>query len=1030
MPALGNAALLPLPFVFLCAGAVLQILIGRHVSARAKGIIAAISSIPALAAVVALLPAIRNGAIFDVRLGAWDGPLAIALHADALSALFALMGTLLGAIVLLYSVGYMAKDPAATRFYATMLVFIGGFVGLVYSANLMILYLCWEMIGLCSFSLVGFWYNDPDAVRGARKVLLMTHIAGYGLLAAVLVLYSRAGTAIWTDPAIAHSYSTGVFLLMLVALAGKSVQVPIHTWIPDAMAAPTPVSSLLHAACYVTAGVYLAARMHSFAPWAPAWNAILIAIATATILVGVMYAMVQSDLKRMLAFSTVSQIGYMMLGLGIGTPLGMMAGLLHCLNHGFFKGGLFLNAGAVQHAAGTRDMNRLGGLANRMPRTTLFWMVGVGNMAGIPLMSGFVSKWMLYAAALQAGWVVPAVVAWIASLGTVFLCAKATSAVFFGPVTEATRDAHEATHTMQWAMGLMAAGSVVLGIAPQLAAMVFFQPMLSALGLSGAVQVSWLGFFSGAGMFSTSGGLVLALFSFVLGAAVFALARVSRTAPAMAGVGSSGGGVLAGGGGIFTGGEPLWREDHLTASDFSMIFEQNWRGFFRWTNVDRAYAFVLGGVRAAARALDGPVARMAKRPLAWVAVLPVALLLGMRYALQVPALAAQLPALPVPELLTAALCFAAVALVCAAAETSEDRFLPLEIAIAATLAIAGCLKEHEWPRYWLLEASALMSVLPVWRAAHTRASRWLYAAVVVISGVCLGLSQMLNDPGRMEWSRALLFTGIFVKLAMVPFFFWILRLADELPAVLLGLIVAVVDIAAVGEVWVRAQSDPNMFAPTGLLLTAALLTSLGAALLMVTQRSMKRLLVLSSIEDVGFIVLGLASLSVVGREGVVLAAVTHTLAKALLFISIASPERDGMLNAKGGGMAARYPFSAFAFVMGMFAMLGVPPLLGYAGRWRLYLAALGVHPALLGGFVAASILALIAYVGALAKFWWGPAQAAEGDEMQGREAGWHSPPRHRESWLVRATMFVLVALLLGAGFWPQMVLQAIQGGRP
>ncbi len=152
---------------------------------------------------------------------------------------------------------------------------------------------------------------------------------------------------------------------MLVALVAKSVQVPLHTWIPEAMAAPTPVSALLHAACYVTSGVYLAARMHSFGVWPAAWGASLIWIGTVTMAVGVMYAMVQTDLKRMLAFSTVSQIGYMMMGIGIGTPLAITAGLLHCLNHGFFKGGLFLTAGSVQHAAGTRDMNKLGGLAQR-----------------------------------------------------------------------------------------------------------------------------------------------------------------------------------------------------------------------------------------------------------------------------------------------------------------------------------------------------------------------------------------------------------------------------------------------------------------------------------------------------------------------------------------------------------------------------------------------------------------------------------------------------------------------------------------
>src|SRR5208283_2586616 len=214
-----------------------------------------------------------------------------------------------------------------------------------------------------------------------------------------------------------------------------------------------------------------------------AWGEILMWLGVITMTVGVMYAMVQTDLKRMLAFSTVSQIGYMMMGLGIGTPLAIVAGLLHCFNHGCFKGGLFLNAGAVQHAAGTRDMNELGGLSQRMPHTTLSWLIGVGSMMGVPLMSGFASKWMLYAAALQAGWAVPAMVAWAASLGTVFLGAKATSAVFLGPPTEATKDAQEAPPSMLWGMGLLAAGSVVLGVAPQLAVNYLLNPILAALGM-------------------------------------------------------------------------------------------------------------------------------------------------------------------------------------------------------------------------------------------------------------------------------------------------------------------------------------------------------------------------------------------------------------------------------------------------------------------------------------------------------------------------------------------------------------------
>lgn len=1031
MPFSNSAVLLLLPSGALCAGALLQILLAPILSSRGKGIVATMCSIPALAGVVALLPAIRAGNTFDVSLGPWDGPLAIVLHADALSALFASMGTLLGTIVLLYSIGYMAHDRSATRFYATMQLFIAGFVALVFCANLFLVYLCWELIGLCSFSLVGFWFRQKEAVDGARKVLLMTHVAGYGLLAAILILYFRTGTAIWTDPAIPRAFTTGVFLLMLVALLAKSVQVPLHTWIPDAMAAPTPVSSLLHAACYVTAGVYLAARMRSFGVWPPAWNATLITIATATMVVGVMYALVQKDLKRTLAFSTVSQIGYMLLGIGIGTPLGIMAGLLHCLNHGFFKGGLFLNAGAVQHAAGTRDMNELGGLGQRMPRTFLFWMVGVGNMAGIPLMSGFVSKWMLYTAALQAGWAMPAVIAWIVSLGTVFVCAKATSAVFLGPATEATRDAHEASPSMQWAMGLMACGSIVLGVAPQLAVVYFFHPMLAALGLDTSLNVTWLGLFSGAASYSTFGGLALAIVSFVLGGAIFALARMSGGTQVRTSTAGSGTIVLGGGGGgVFTGGEPLWEQDHLTASDFSRIFEQNWRTFFRWTNVDRAYAYLLHGLRSTARLLAHQVAWLEKHALASVLVLGAAILALAAWMGQATSFGEKLPLPPMPEPLIAALCIAAVALVSAAAETSEDRLLPLQIATPAACAVIGCIAGTEWLRSGLLEAAALLSIVPVWKATRAGTARFVYPAVVVISGACLVLSDVLSSAGQPGVSRAFLFTSACMKFAAVPFSFWLLRLADEVPSVVLALVVAVVDMAAMGELLLRAQVDPGIFTPAGPWLVIAVLTSLAAAILMLAQRSLKRLLVLSSIEDCGFLILGVASLGALGRDGVILAAASHALGKSLLFISIALPEHDGMLDRGESGLASRYPVSAFGFLMGMLTMLGVPPLLGFAGRWKLYETALRIHPALLIGFLLASILSLFAYVIAFTNVWWGSPSPAEHHEANPTgAAGLHlQPPRH-ESLILKAAIVALFAILLSAGLWPQMILEGFRGGR-
>jgi NADH:ubiquinone oxidoreductase subunit 5 (subunit L)/multisubunit Na+/H+ antiporter MnhA subunit len=193
----------------LLLGAVLQILIARLCSARTKGIVAVLTCLPAVIAVVGMLPFVQTGQAIDLNLFGWDGPLALVLHVDALSVLFAFMGSCLGAIVLLYSIGYMARDKSASRFYFSMLIFIAGFIGLVYSANLLIFYLCWEVIGLCSFTLVGFWYTNRESVAGARKVLLMTHIAGYGLLTGILLIYYRTGSTLWTDPAVARSFTGG-----------------------------------------------------------------------------------------------------------------------------------------------------------------------------------------------------------------------------------------------------------------------------------------------------------------------------------------------------------------------------------------------------------------------------------------------------------------------------------------------------------------------------------------------------------------------------------------------------------------------------------------------------------------------------------------------------------------------------------------------------------------------------------------------------------------------------------------------------
>ena len=1006
----------------LLLGAALQILVAKLSSARAKGILAFLACLPAVASVIALIGWVKAGQSVEVNALHWDGPLALVFHVDALSVLFALMGTGLGAFVLLYSIGYMAHDKAATRFYASMLIFIAGFVGLVYSANLFFFYLCWELVGLCSFSLVGFWYTNREAVAGARKVLLMTHIAGYGLLAAILVVFHRTGSALWTDPAVAHAFTGGVFVLMLLALVAKSVQVPLHTWIPEAMAAPTPVSALLHAACYVKAGVYLACRMHSFGAWPVnggfAWGSeSLVWIGTVTMAVGVMYAMVQTDLKRMLAFSTVSQIGYMMMGIGIGTPLAIAAGLLHCLNHGFFKGGLFLTAGSVQHAAGTRDMNKLGGLAGKMPQTTLSWLIGVGSMAGIPLMSGFASKWMLYAAALQAGWAVPAMVAWAVSLGTVFLCAKATSAVFLGPTTPATKDAHESPPTMIWGMGFFAVGSLVLGVAPQLAVNYLLNPILNALQMS-AVNVTWLGLSSDAGSFSSVGGLVLAVFSLIVGGAIYAIAYVSRQPKLATEVGS---GAANAGGGVFTGGEPLSSEDRLTAGDFSSIFLQNWHEFFRWSNVDAVYLAVWRSLQAASRGLGLVVSWMERNALALVVVLAAAVLAGIRWF--APAFAQSEAIAPpgVPALLIAACGVAAVALVLAALSHKNGRGLAPLMVLAGAAAVAGLTVANPGLRLGLLELGAFATVALVWQTARSRTAKLTYLVVVLLSASSLIASDLLMDYGQADWARALQLTSVCIKLAAVPLFFWLLTLADEVPALVLGVIIAVVDMAAFGEFWYTAQSIPGLLSPQGFYLGLAAATSFLAALLMLSQRSLKRLLVLSTVEDIGFLLLGVASLNALGIKGVVFAAATHSLAKALLFICLAGPEADGALDGEPKALAARYPVAAFGFLFGMLAMLGIPPTMGFLGRWRLYETAVQIGWPLAAIFILSSIFALIAYVLALTRVWWGP---------PGEPHPPSTPPHPiKEPFVLQSVIVGLVVLILAAGIWPD-ALQMLLGGRP
>jgi multicomponent Na+:H+ antiporter subunit A len=413
--------------------------------------------------------------------------------------------------------------------------------------------------------LVGFWYKQTAAADGARKVLVITHLAGYGFLVGLVLVYARAGSFAWTDPKVAAAFSGGIAALFVVSAMAKSVIYPLHSWIPEAMNAPTPVSALLHSACYVKAGVYLIARMYSLGhgPWHAVVGLPLVALGSATILIGIIFALAENDLKRLLAFSTISQLGYIVVGLAIGTPLGVAAGLFYCLSHALFKATLFMCAGSVQHATGTRDLRRMGGLAASMPLTARIWMIAGAAIIGVPLTNGFVAKWLLLNAALADGLLLVVLVIFIGSILSAFVFLKATVSIFYGQPSPALhgREIHEAPPSMLAGMGATGSLCLVFGVAPQLLMAPVVAPAVSSLGFGWDVGLSWLGVLTSQGGIGVSVGAVVVLLSIVGGLVVYRLAQ----APAPAAVS------------VFAGGEALTAGDRPGGADFAALAEASFQ---------------------------------------------------------------------------------------------------------------------------------------------------------------------------------------------------------------------------------------------------------------------------------------------------------------------------------------------------------------------------------------------------------------------------------------------------------------------
>ena len=982
------------PIGTLLAGAALEGLLAGVLSARAKGWLAFSSALAALAGVLAVWPEVLAGHVLEIRFGRWDGPIQLAYHLDGLSFLFALMAAGIGTTVLLYSVGYMEREKGATRFYVLMLLFIAGLIHLVYTADLFLLYFSWEVVGLCSFLLVGFWYRETQSAYGARKVLTMTHLAGYGLLAAVVLLWVKSGSTLWTDPHLHSALTSGIFALMLVAAIAKSVQFPLHTWIPDAMAAPTPVSALLHAACYVKAGVYLVARLHSLRPWPVFWSASVAWIGAITLLVGVLFALAQHDLKRLLAFHTVSQIGYMMLGLGIGTPLAIAAGLFHCLNHGLFKGGLFLCAGAVQQATGTRDMDRLGGVSRKMPHTTAAWLIVAGGIAGVPLLNGFVSKWLIYNAALEVHQPVLALIPWVGSILTVFSFLKATSGVFLGSEGADSGKAQEVSWTMIAGCSVLAAGCVLFGIAPQLAMTYLLNPLLPAVGCAPLAGVSWFGLTAGQGIWWATGGLALGIIALAFGALIYWLPVPGRSLAAVGGPPT-----------VFTGGEPLSPSGHLGASDFSRIVKDNLAPFYYDFDADRLWLWLWRGLGRVSSRIAEWLQIFERYPGAWLSAMGVAV--GALAALMPRGSVARGPQ-PAVSLMPLAVCVSVALgglLVAGAALPKLRRFL-LALAAAGALACGGLLVAAGLTRSLLLEAAAAVALYVLWRTAGRPAWRG-YLMALLLSALGMVGGTVAAESGA-PWALALLLPGMAIKLALVPLWFWLPAVAEGAPAIVTGLVVGVVDVAAFAELLTLRSAAPWLFSPAAPWLGLGVASALLGALLALAQRDMRRLLAFSTIADMGFLVVAVTFGGQYGMVGASIGASVHALAKALCFASVAAPEAEGAALIDARGLASRHPLAGAGFLVGALSVLGVPPTAGYAAHWRVFAVVSG-HPLLFAALAGAAMLSLALYARAIALFWWG----------SGPTTGSNATSYNRP--LLGVALTLLMLALLVAGLWPQLL---------
>jgi NADH-quinone oxidoreductase subunit L len=454
------------------AGAVLLLLFGKPLRRIAGGLASALvgaSFVVALLAFIDLL-ALPAGSrlvtrhLFDwISVGSFQAP--VEIRVDALSIVMVLMVTGVSFLIHVYSMDYMHGDPRYPRYFAYLNLFVFSMLTLVLANNFAVLYVGWEGVGVCSYLLIAFWHERKAAADAGKKAFIVTRIGDTAMLIGIFLIFATTGSVRFDEVfgsagGIASGTATAISLLLFAGAAGKSAQMPLHTWLPDAMEGPTPVSALIHAATMVTAGVYLVVRSHPLFEASPNALFVVAVVGTVTAVYAATSALGQDDLKRVLAYSTISQLGLMFLAAGVGA---YAVAIFHLVTHAFFKALMFLGAGSVMHATGGEiDLKRLGGLWRKLPVTTITFVVGGLALAGIPLAAGFFSKDQILASAYDAGRTGLWIAALVTSGFTALYATRATVLTFFGRSRYAG-EAHESPLLMTLPMVLLAAGALFGG---------------------------------------------------------------------------------------------------------------------------------------------------------------------------------------------------------------------------------------------------------------------------------------------------------------------------------------------------------------------------------------------------------------------------------------------------------------------------------------------------------------------------------------------------------------------------------------